>query len=283
MPSRAMPYGPSMPPSRATPSRAMPYASRQAKRDFETVLQTEPSNAGARRELQRVGRELKAELQRERQRYSKAFEKPLYGDKPDRGEVAAAGQGGAAGGEGGEGGAAQVAAEGELVDDGGLVDGEVTLSGPIGLARHLPIGTCAPFLGVGALLVGRHLSALEPPETLAVTWTPIGGTWLLGWALLGILKLAAPAALDAHTRQTATLFAWCLSFSLVGMHVFHAALWLFGWRALPTVCILSGGASLVPFVYFLQQLGGWKGIRKARALAEQHTDGSSGSPHQKAA
>eukprot|EP00966_Prymnesium_polylepis_P271011 6260963-Prymnesium_polylepis.2 len=59
----------------------------EAKRDFDKVVEAEPNNTGAKRELQRVRKELKAQTQAERQLYSRSFEKPLYADKPDKGEV----------------------------------------------------------------------------------------------------------------------------------------------------------------------------------------------------
>ena len=68
------------------------------------------------------------------------------------------------------------------------------------------------------------------------------------------------------------------------MHALHIGLWLFGFRApaplrlpLPPPfaepCAVSAAVSVLPFGYYLQQLGGWAFLRRARVHSAEATSG----------
>ena len=289
----------------------------EARRDFEQVLQAEPGNADARRGLQRVCKELKMEQQEARQVYSRAFQKPLYGDKPDKGDVATSAPSAAS--DGGVGDEGEMTGAASASED-GLADGEVTLQ-PFVWGSRLPLPAVMSVLGTGAVAAGRSWRAVDERAALAVVWMSVGtlwigwltavqrgdviasddrrlplssGTlWIVGGALLGVLSVAVPKAVDAETLHTSAVTAWCLAFALTSMSALHVAgagvMEMLGWPPAGSVgslyrlaplpfplsapAVLSLVGSAVPFACFLQQAGGWRALLKRRAAASRAGEG----------
>ena len=265
----------------------------EARRDFEQVLQAEPGNADARRGLQRVCKELKMEQQEARQVYSRAFQKPLYGDKPDKGDVTTSAPSEAS--DGGVGDKGEVTGAASASED-GLADGEVTLH-PFVWGSRLPLPAVMSVIGSGAVAAGRSWRAVDERAALAVVWMSVGTLWIVGGALLGVLSVAVPKAVDAETCHTTAVTAWSLAFALTVMSALHVAgagvmemLGLvLGWPPAGSVGslyrlaplpfplsappVLSLVGSAVPFACFLQQAGGWRVLLKRRAAASPAGEG----------
>ena len=120
-----------------------------------------------------------------------------------------------------------------------------------------------------------------------------GTLWIVGGALLGVLSVAVPKAVDAETLHTSAVTAWCLAFALTSMSALHVAgagvMEMLGWPPAGSVgslyrlaplpfplsapAVLSLVGSAVPFACFLQQAGGWRALLKRRAAASRAGEG----------
>ena len=110
------------------------------------------------------------EQQEARQVYSRAFQKPLYGDKPDKGDVATSAPSAAS--DGGVGDEGEMTGAASASED-GLADGEVTLQ-PFVWGSRLPLPAVMSVLGTGAVAAGRSWRAVDERAALAVVWMSVG-------------------------------------------------------------------------------------------------------------
>lgn len=248
----------------------------EAKADLLEVLAAESGNIGAKRELHRVQRELKAQARRERKMYSRAFESPLYDDQPDCCAPAAEVAAEVVAGSGGSGGSG---------DNGELVDGSVDFTSRSCVGRYLPVWAGAPLMGAAALLAGRCWGADRRAMPLHTVWTAVGCVWLFGGGALAAWRLVARAPLPGEVQHTAALGAWSLALALSVMSCLHLAAWLLGWGSAPVPTeapttaggltsprVVSCAMATMAWLYFTQLLGGWRTMREARQRAIEHNE-----------
>lgn len=233
----------------------------EARLALEKVLEAEPSNSSARRELQRVRKGAKLETQREAQAFSKLFEKPLCPDRePDH-----------------------EATEGrcEGADDEGVVEGDTVMARNRWLGWLPPVWAGTPVLGVFAVCVGLDWRSLEPKGSLGTIWVFVGALWLLGPAALGATSVVTRRSIDDEGWHMSTLSAACLAFSLLSMNLLHVGAGLlpgdpggrFEFVALVARAVVSAG----PLLYFVQHLGGWNALGEVRrALGDGQSGKQSG-------